>query len=346
MENNKEKIILEISAGSGYDPKMIELLYDFTHGDKSGIEKILSSIHKNFMLVKVNFDAKPIEKQGFFYFVYDIAKNDFIERNFFAYKNFTPVDLSLPWEKNREIIYEFKGKDKHDHVLWGMFEKEIRQENFQKELKRIVSDFFASQKFQTLLETLLQKGLTPVFFNKAFTLDVKYEMLDPFIFFSPMEDKKKEARESEKENEPKEEENIIVRLKVKPVLDPLEGIPIKSLSQENPVLFELKDEREAAFYIGELLQKKNSGNAMIGYVKSYSVVDQDTLKLNIFFAPGIWGEALVANTLRVHVVKPEEEVEEEEKKENKKFIKISHKSFIIGITVIIFIILLFLIFTN
>lgn len=346
MENGREKALLELVTTTGYGPEIIEILYEFTNGDKEGIKKILSSLHKNIMLVKANFDSPTIEKSGFFYFAYDVSRHEMLEKGFFAFRGFQKLDLTQSWDEIRKMIFEMKKEAKFNSRMWNLFEREFNREGFLKELKRLIVKYMDTMKFQRLMETLLGKVLAPVFYHKNFSLGLQIEMLDPLLFFKPMErkeesEKKEEKKQFERE-ESKENENVIVTSKVYPVLDPINGKLVRDILSDEKVLFELRDEREAASYIAELLQKKYSG-VLIGEIQSYSVLDEDTYKLNVFFAPGIRGECIVPNTVMLKLVEISEyERNSEALLENRNFIRVSYKSFITGIIIIIFIILFFL----
>ncbi len=344
VESNKEKTILEISTTSGYDPQIIELIYDFTNGDKEGIEKILTSIHKNILIVKVNFESKNIDKRGFLYFVYDSSNYQIIEKEFFATKRFINLNLRAPWEDLREKILAIKLEEEYDRKMWGFYDRELLKENFTKELKRICMDFLnKGKKFKPILETLLSKALAPVFYNKNFSMELEIELVDPFIFFKPLESKNKNEENDDDFEIKKNDDEMIVQLKVYPILDPVNGKIIKHISPEDKILFEVKDERETAHYIAELLEKKSDAG-LIGSSQSYSILDQDTLKLKIFFAPGIWGESIVPNTIRVKTINILEEDTIENIAKTNKFIKIPYKPFIIGIIIVMFIVLFILVF--
>lgn len=338
MESEKEKIILEASAMTKYNPEMIELLYDFTGGDKNGILKILSSINKNILVLKCNFDAKPIEKAGFFYFAYDVAKNEMLEKGLYAYRQFQKLNLEESWENLRKIIYEFKSESKFDKSMSAIFEREISSDNFLRELKRVISDFMNNPRYRTVLDTLLIKGLAPAFYNKNFALDTEIEMLDPFLFYKPLE--KKEPVESEEDQnlaEPKSDDNMVT-LKVYPVLDALEGKTVREISSGDSVLFELKDDREAAYYIAELLQKENPVG-LVGRITSYSIIDEESVRLNVSFVPGINGECIVNTSVRLKVIgNLEISGGQSLSLKNLKKIEISYKTFIKIVIAIIFII--------
>ncbi len=105
-------------------------------------------------------------------------------------------------------------------------------------------------------------------------------------------------------------------------------------------MFELKDEREAASYIGELLQKEDIG--LIGKVESYSIIDEDTVRLNIKFAPGILGEAIVSKNVLLKTFSEYDEVS----KVDSKTMKISYSNFLKLISFIILVILLIILFNR
>ena len=345
MSDFKEKTIIEVSMNTGYDPKVVELLYDFTNGDQEGIEKILASIHKNIVIIKANFESKTIDKKGFFYLAYDSGQYQVIEKGFFAFSHFENIDLQKSWDDLRKSILNFKMQDKFDKKMWSFYDREMGREAFLREMERLSTDFISKgNKFKTLLETLLGKVLAPVFYHKNFAMNMEIEFLDPFLFFKPLENPKEEESEEEKPiSTNSEEENIIANLKVFPILDPINGKNIKDVRPDDPILFEVKDERETAYYIADLLQKKSRAG-LIGKIQGYSIVDQDSLKLKIYFAPGIWGESIVSNTLRVRVLTETENQQENIIDSENKFIKIPYKPFLTGIIIIMFIIVFFLLF--
>ncbi|HOJ49868.1 MAG TPA: DUF4899 domain-containing protein [Spirochaetota bacterium] len=337
--NDREKIIIEISTNMDCPPEIVELLYDFTNGDPDGIKKILSSLSKSILLIKANFESKIIDKRGFLYIAYDINNSKIVEKGIFAYKNFQPLNLSMNWEETKKIIMQHKSDNKFDGKMWAFFDKEVSSDLLIKELKRIIPIYSESEtKFKTLVVTLLSKVLAPVFYNKNFSLDTSIEFIDPFVFFKPLESSYREEKEDVKKEEKKEDE--IFTIKVVPVLDPINGKNVSDLTVNDRVVFELKDEREAANYIGELLQKDNVG--LIGKVESYSIVDEDTVRLNIKFAPGISGEALVSKTVLLKTFSEYDEMNSKETKQDA--LKINYSSFLKLIFIIILVILLLLYF--
>jgi hypothetical protein len=225
--------------------------------------------------------------------------------------------------------------------MWSFFEREFARQGFVKELKRITADFIESPKYGRILETLLGKALAPVFYNKNYSMELETDMLDPLLFYKPLE-KMETEEEWEEEAPPSEEEkeNVIVTLKVYPVLDPIKGKPANEIMSDEKVLFELRDERESAAYISELLKEKSPAG-LVGNIQSITSMDADTYKLNIHFAPGIQGESIVPKTVMLKVTDYTDYRVEGEFGEEK-FIKLSYKSFITGIIIVMFIIIFFL----
>lgn len=347
MQGNKEVAIIEISTTTGYSPEIIELLYDFTNGDKEGINKILSTLQKNILLFKSNFSSPAIDKYGFFYFAYDIGNKKILEKGFFAYDKFDSLNLDAEWDILRENLLELKSKNDHDSRMTAFFDKELAREGFLREMQRVCHDFYDTPRFEELIETLSSKALSPVFYNKNFSLDAQVELLDPLLFFKPFgEGSKKEIKEEEEDvslelSPYSEEESAIVSLKVMPVLDPIDGKSVEDLSVADLVLFELSDEREEANYIAGLIEEKNQ-NGLAGKIKSYKKEDEDNIRISVQFAPGIMGEAVIPATVMLKVLSIEQQIEKESGLDEQKVIKVSYKSFIIGIIVIIFISIFFL----
>ena len=195
----KESLIIELSSSSGYNPEIVELLYDFTGGDKDRIQKILSSLNTNILIVKANADSKPIDKKAF-YLAYDMG-SEILEKGFFAYNRLEPLNLKADWDDLRKAIFNLKSENKFDGKMWTFFEREIQQPLFIRELKKLTAEFLHAPKFQNLLETLLGKTLGPVFYNKNFSMDLEYFLLDPLRFYQPLE--KKEEKPDEQETEDK-----------------------------------------------------------------------------------------------------------------------------------------------
>lgn len=335
--NSKESLIIELSSSSGYSPEIVELLYDFTDGDKERIQKIISSLNTNILIVKANAESKAIDKKAFFYFAYDMGKSEYLEKGFFAYNRFEEVDLKADWDDLKQIIFSLKSENKFDGRMWAFFEREIQHSLFMRELKKITSDFLNTNKFKTLLESALGKALPPVFYNKNFNFDLEFLFIDPLTFYQPVE--KKEKKEEEETEEDKKEDSLI-RIKVYPLLDPIHGKNVRDLQADDEVLFELRDEREAAHYISELLEEKNS-DQLVGTVRSFTTIDQDTIKLDINFAPGIFGESIIVKTLLLKIAHKAQSLEEKEGEENKlKSFSLKYKSFLIGVFVIMFITIL------
>ena len=108
--NNKESLIIELSSSSGYSPEIVELLYDFTDGDKERIQKIISSLNTNILIVKANAESKAIDKKAFFYFAYDMGKSEYLEKGFFAYNRLESVDLKADWDTLKQIIFNLKSE--------------------------------------------------------------------------------------------------------------------------------------------------------------------------------------------------------------------------------------------
>lgn len=337
----KESLIIELSSSSGYNPEIVELLYDFTGGDKDRIQKILSSLNTNILIVKANADSKPIDKKAFFYLAYDMGRSEILEKGFFAYNRLEPLNLKADWDDLRKAIFNLKSENKFDGKMWTFFEREIQQPLFIRELKKLTAEFLHAPKFQNLLETLLGKTLGPVFYNKNFSMDLEYFLLDPLRFYQPLE--KKEEKPDEQETEDKKKEESIIRLKVYPHLDPISGKSVRDIKPEDEVLFELRDEREAAHYITELLEEKNS-DRLVGRLKGFSIVDQDTVKLEIFFAPGIYGESIIPRTLLLKTAPREAVNPKKDLTAGIKTFSTSYKSFLIGIIVVMFITILLLLF--
>jgi hypothetical protein len=343
MINSKEKTIIELSTLTGYDFKIIELLYNFTNGDKDGIEKILSAMNHNILLVKANFESKVLEKRGFLYIAYDTSKNQMLEKGFYAFKEFEEINLFQGWDDTRKNIFQIKSDGKFDKSMFTFFEKEMNSDQIIKEFKKITGDFLASHKFQTLLDTLLTKALAPVFYNKNFSLDMRYELFDPFLFFKPfMQPEINPLEMQKKADELVDDKKPIITIKVFPELDPINGKNVKELTQDNLVQFEVKDERDVASYIADLIGT-NKEDGLSGRVISFNIIDSDTIKLNIEFAPGISGESIVPNTLMVKTIEPYEQQKFKNNSDNQeKKIQIPIKTFIISMIIIMFIVLIFL----
>ena len=337
--NDREKVIIEISTTMNCPTEIVELLYDFTNGDPEGIKKILNSISKSILLIKSNFESKVIDRKGFFYLAYDTNNSKIVEKGIFAYKNFQSIDLNKSWEELKKIIMEHKSENKFDGKMWAFFDKEVSSEFFIREIKRMIPLYSeAEHKFKIQLASFLSKVLAPVFYNKSFNLEIEVEFIDPFIFFKPIESSSTQKKEEVDEEKSKEED--IFTIKVYPILDPIKGKHINDLTVNDRVVFELKDEREAASYIGELLQKEDIG--LIGKVESYSIIDEDTVRLNIKFAPGILGEAIVSKNVLLKTFSEYDEVS----KVDSKTMKISYSNFLKLISFIILVILLIILFNR
>jgi hypothetical protein len=169
------------------------------------------------------------------------------------------------------------------------------------------------------LSGIIKSGIEETI-NAKVKIDLKLDKI-PYDEYTNLEDKEslKQLEEKLKERKPEEltAEEVLLYLKVQVAIDPVAGKQVTELVKGDKVLVKIIDERQIAQYLTSLLGGKEEEGELIpipALVTRAEILPQERYKLIVKFGPGIFGETIVPQTIKLKIVAPEEVIPKQEKK--------------------------------
>lgn len=320
--DNKAK---ELMYATGVDEKLAEMLVKFTGGDVDGAKKIIQSMPKDYMALKIRYMGHKTHRYGAILLVLNMRQNS-IEDIYAIVDNklaASQLDALLPFEDFKlAIINYLKGKDVNLEMMGRLREAinttEIKDQIFSKLLK---DNKFDLEQLKVVFSELIFKILTES--NSA--VKIEQEEVDLFRIHRNVEKKPegvvsedelpdtKSDGSSDPDKDIKEEVHIrnisLVLLKTEPVLSPIKGTPLTEFQEGDEIMVKIIDEREIGDYLANLLGGKKDNSiipipATIKEIKHQE--DTDNLMVLVQFGPGIAGKMYVPAEIKVETPYTEE----------------------------------------
>ncbi len=352
MSQDKE-LIERLVKETGCDKVLASMLLKFTGGDIEGAKRIIEAVPKDIFAVKGKFITQVTGYYGAFFFCYD-EKEKKIRRLIAVIsdnKDVAKFDVSLPWVRFEEILYDYARNKKVDAIKIDQFKKIINSREF---IERIASILKAGARIDNeKLENILLDELYNIFADTNIAVKFDIELTDAFALNKSLNESEYLQQEEEKKTAYTSEENIdkvdrgsksLIVLKVSPELSPVRGIEIKNLEFGDEIQVRITDEREIADYLAELLGGKVDSIRVPVYTKIVEIKELEGGYVGVLtqFGPGIMGMFKVPEDVKVITRSIAEEEPEKSPVEQKK--EISPLLILAGIFVIIviFVILIML----
>ncbi len=346
-----EEQIREIVNKTGINYKLAKALLEFT-GDTEGAIKIIQSMPKDYIALKVRFKCPKAHYYGSFYIIIHPEERAIKEIKGIVSKNSSAGDISdALFEKFKEGIVEFEEKYGSDPELFGRLQEKILSDEVVQEIFRCYSrDSFDTSKLRGIFMDIIFK----VFVDEYAAVKVEEERVDILTIYRSEGKVFGEEEKEDKEEEKKEEKEVkeikpisLVVLKIEPVVSPLKGIPVEELKYGDEIFVKIVDEREIGNYLGTLLGGKEGERLFPVKAKVIEVIKQEaTGNYMVFveFGPGVGGRMFLPQGIKIKSIEEETEAKETEEPKAKKSLKFDFFSAPYIILVAIILIIIFILF--
>ncbi len=343
--------VKDLMYATGVDEKLAVLLIEFTGGDITGARKIIESMPKDFLVLKIRYMGHKTHNYGVISIVLNLRSKTIEDLYVIVDKKIeaSQVDSKLKYEDFKSEIIKYTKEKNPNLEMIGRLREAISTIDFKERIftKMLRDDKFDLEQLKVVFSELFFKILT----ESNCAIKIESEGVDLFRLHKSNETyvvKKEEElvdvsdNEKGKEVQLKEEIHIrnisLVLLKVEPLLSPIRGIPCSELQIGDQIMVKIIDEREIGDYLGNLLGGKKD-NEIIPIPATISEInkqeDTGNLMILVNFGPGIAGKMFIPPEIKIAAPVLEEE---ENKFEMLSFFKMN------PVWVVMILILLFFVF--
>ncbi len=316
-ESGKDYSLSKITRETGCDPKLANMLYDFTHGDEQGVIRILSAVPKNILVIKGKFIAQKRKIFGLFIAYYDKNNSDIarivgavstdrdvsrqdvrtdheeLERfidNYFKHQQ------SNLWDANESESLLAKVKEILNAEYWPKMIKEARKEELEREMIKALD--------RSLIRFLNDNQL-------AIKLDI--DNINEFQFAKAVhileedqdqeeQDAQESTEESKEKKEKKEEQKNFMMLQCEAEVSPVSGIEASKLNKGDEIFVRITDSRDIAAYLKTLLSGQTDlekNVPIIAKIVNIEPTETQNIRLFVQFGPGILGQIVTQKEVKV-----------------------------------------------
>lgn len=329
--------VKDLMYATGVDEKLATMLVEFTGGDVEGGKKIIRSMPKDYVALKIRYMGYKTHKYGLILIILNVRAKE-IEDIYVTVDNnieASQMETSLKFEDFREAIVHYINSKNIDLELMGRIRETINKEDFREKifLKLLNDNHFNIGQLKLDFSEMFFKIIT----EPNCAVKIEEEEIDLFRLY-----KSKKSYFSEGEGAPgaetegaagekaeggadkKEEVHIrnisLVLLKIEPVLSPIKGTPVNELQTGDQIMVKIIDEREIGNYLGDLLGGRVN-NSIVPIPATIMEMqwqeETENVMIMVQFGPGIAGRMFVPPEIKIETPITEELV----KLEGKDFFK-------------------------
>ncbi len=348
--------VKELMYATGIDEKLATLLIEFTGGDVNGGKKIVESMPKDYIVLKVRYMGHKTHYYGIVLIVLNLKTKDIDDLYVIVDKNIeaSQINSKLKFEDFKEGIVKYIKERNPNLDMIGRLRESINTMEFKDSIfnKLGKDNKFDTEQLKLVFSELFFKVLTES--NCAIKIEIEevdlfrlHKSSDEYIIKREeehdLDDDKSEDYDEKKQKEEVHIRNIsLVLLKIEAVLSPIKGIPISEMQPGDQIMVKIIDEREIGDYLAKLLGAKENEELLpvSATIKEMSVQEETgSVMMLVHFGPGIAGKMFIPPEIKVETPVFENE---DEKFEVSGFFKMNP---VVVIVILIAIFIIFLILT-
>ncbi|MBU1078150.1 MAG: DUF4899 domain-containing protein [Spirochaetes bacterium] len=320
--------VKELMYATGIDEKLAMLLIQFTGGDVSGARKIIESMPKDFLVLKIRYMGHRTHNYGVILIVLNTKTKDIDDLYVIVDSKVeaSQINAKASFEDFKGGIVKFIQQKNPDLEMIGRMREAINTIEFKEKIFNKLSkeNKFDLEQLKVVFSELIFKVLTES--NCAIKIEVEevdlfrlHKSNDNYVLKGEeqllgAEDEKngKESTEVTAREEVHVRNISLVLLKVEPVLSPIRGIPGNEIQIGDQIMVKIIDEREIGDYLGNLLGgRKNKEVIPIPATINEISKQEDTGNLMVLvqFGPGIAGKMFIPPEIKIAAPILEEENE-------------------------------------
>lgn len=294
----------------GIPKDFAEKLVHFSQGDVEGAIRILEASEKDVVVLKGKFISSKAIRYGAFvlFFNFQTQIPEYFYCAVSSEANISKIRLELDW---REFIAEMMGFMQGREADFDIASR-IEGEVLSSSNIGYISNFFLDRSNIDFvnLKRFLISTISRITMDESIVLKFVQAGADVFKFRTLLSELKEGLKVRPKTNP---DLIMLVNLNIEPILAPIGGKDIESISPGEDVLVKFTDDREISGYVAEILKSSDPGlSTADGF---YGRVLQNTKnsetssnRLTLEFGPGICGSFRVGSKVRVqakHQNKPQ-----------------------------------------
>lgn len=335
MNKVDEALVNRLMEETGCDRTLAVFLLTFTGGDLEGAKTILESVSKDIYVLKGKFKGtERTNLYGLFLVFFDIKREKMMSVEALVSKDerIQMVDVHQSWDSMIQLI-RLGMSDKNTLPALSRDLRNALMDSFGLEENKKNYFPFIQVKNLAKIESYISPFITQVISDSSVFLDLSIEEITPFQYYksesaewnlvrAQTAEQSSESREAAEEIAPSGflEGEPLITLKIEPVLDPVHGKPVSELEPGEEIWVKIIDERDVGKYLAGLLGGRDEITGLpkpiFVPVESIERTEAGNAHLTIRFGPGIMGEALVPEDVKVRVgavaeTKPPVEAESE-----------------------------------
>ncbi len=320
--------VKDLMYATGIDEKLATMLIEFTGGDIEGAQKIIKSMPKDYMALKMRYMGYKTHKYGLILIILNMRSKE-IEDTYVTIDNVmeaSQMETSLKFEDFKEAIINYIKNKSIDLELMGRIREAITKDEFKEKifLKVVGENQINISQLKLDFAELFFKIIT----EPNCAIKIEEEPIDLFRLYKSKGAYLKETKEGEEVKEGDTEEgaekreelhirNIsLVLLKIEPILSPIKGTPVNELQIGDQIMVKITDEREIGNYLASLLGAKENENLIPIPTTIMEINRQEetgNIMIMVQFGPGIAGRMYVPPEIKLETPLTEELAKLEEK---------------------------------
>jgi hypothetical protein len=287
----------------------------------AAIELIDYLSEKNIYIIKGRFKSLKGKAYGLFLLIVNVLQGVLERADAVVCRSskICAFDVKSKWDVFEKVIHNIRTRKIGVVVKLTKELREKLETVFQMKDKEI---------FQALinpatddLENILVAAIGKVIRDPKPTLSIDIDQI------SALKGKDEEAEISQEDETSQEKEEkeivkeekgeLVIKLKITPVIAPVSGIPIMELTQGERILVEVVDTTELGEFLAELMggRKENQTIPLAVSIEEISPLpENEQVRLVVKFGPGVLGETIVPHNIKLHPSsKPLRDVPQEKK---------------------------------
>lgn len=298
------------------DRKFAKLLLIFTGGDEEAALKIIDSIDKDIVVIKIKASCNL---NGIYcnLIIFYNKKVENIEENSFVLisKDSSIFNLNIKddFENVIEAINKFKNSILHENKLENELIDFIKNNYLKNGYFKIYNNVGETKKFEDKQIALFTDIFEKFFGETNVILKIDIQLIDIFTMirsknkYFDEEIEMVEANNSKDKDGSKQIENNlnqinIIQLECEPNYSPVKGSNINLFNVGDSIKVKIVDQREIANYLSKLMggvDENGIAQPILAKIISKEKLDEDLLKIIVEFGPGITGKLICGTDIKV-----------------------------------------------
>lgn len=320
--------VKELMYATGIDEKLAILLVQFTGGDVAGARKIIESMPKDYLTLKIRYMGHKTHNYGVILVVINLKTKDIDDLYVIVDKKIEASQISgkMKYEDFKNGIVKYIKEKNPNLEMIGRLREAINTIEFK---EKIFNKLDKENKFDVeQLKLVFSEVLFKVLTESNCAIKIEVEEVDLFrlhkssdeyeIIGDGQKEEKEEDEDKDKSEEdkavPKEEVHVrnisLVLLKIEPLLSPIKGVPANEIQVGDQIMVKIIDEREIGDYLAGLLGAKDNDEliAIPATIKELSRQDDTgNIMVLVHFGPGIAGKMFIPPEIKIAAPVLEEE---------------------------------------